>query len=87
MKIKTAEFVISNAKLSRCPEEDRGEYAFIGAGTVVTKDIPNHALVIGNPGVVIGWVNKEGSKIDFNPDGKSICGNYFLNDDTLSFIG
>jgi UDP-2-acetamido-3-amino-2,3-dideoxy-glucuronate N-acetyltransferase len=63
-----------------------GEYAFIGAGTVITKDIPSHALVIGNPGVVIGWVDKQGNKIDFDIDGKSICGNYFLNDGNLTFI-
>lgn len=64
-----------------------GEYAFIGAGTVVTKDVPSYALVIGNPGVVIGWVNKKGNKIDFNNNGKSMCGNYFLNHGIVSFIG
>ena len=64
-----------------------GEYAFIGAGTVVTKDVPSYALVIGNPGVVIGWVDKKGNKIDFNTDGKSTCGNYFLNNGIVSFTG
>ncbi|MDP4092275.1 MAG: DapH/DapD/GlmU-related protein [Bacillota bacterium] len=43
-----------------------GEYAFIGAGTVVTKDIPNFALVTGNPGRIKGWVCKCGAKLDFN---------------------
>ena len=53
-----------------------GEYAFIGAGTVVTKDIPNHALVVGNPGKIIGWVDKQGDKIDFDSNGNSFCGKY-----------
>ncbi|SVE50667.1 uncharacterized protein METZ01_LOCUS503521, partial [marine metagenome] len=38
-----------------------GNYAFIGAGTVVTKNVPDHALVIGNPGKIIGWVDKKGN--------------------------
>ena len=42
-----------------------GRYAFIGAGTVVTKDIPDHALVIGNPGKVVGWVDKLGKQTNF----------------------
>ena len=66
---------------------DIGQFAFIGAGTVVTKDVPSYALVIGNPGVVIGWVDKKGNKIDFNTDGKSTCGNYFLNNSIVSFTG
>ena len=40
-----------------------GEYAIIGAGTVVTKDVAPYALVIGNPGRQVGSVNKEGEKI------------------------
>jgi len=38
-----------------------GEYAMIGAGAVVTKDVPDYALVVGNPGKQIGWVDKEGN--------------------------
>lgn len=45
---------------------DIGEYAFIGAGTVVTKDIPNFALVVGNPARQIGWVGEYGHQLDFN---------------------
>ena len=41
-----------------------GEYALIGSGTVVTKDIPPYALVVGNPGRVIGIVDKKGNRID-----------------------
>ena len=37
-----------------------GEYAFVGAGSVITKDIPDFSLIVGNPGKIIGWVNKQG---------------------------
>jgi UDP-2-acetamido-3-amino-2,3-dideoxy-glucuronate N-acetyltransferase len=40
-----------------------GEYAMIGSGTVVTKDVPDYALVIGNPGKVVGLVDKKGNKV------------------------
>jgi len=38
-----------------------GEYAMIGAGAVITKDVPDYALVVGNPGKQIGWADKEGN--------------------------
>jgi UDP-2-acetamido-3-amino-2,3-dideoxy-glucuronate N-acetyltransferase len=41
-----------------------GEYALVGAGTVVTKDVPDYALVVGNPGKQVGWVDKEGNRVD-----------------------
>ena len=41
-----------------------GAWAMIGSGTVVTKDVPDHALVLGNPGRVIGWVSAEGVRCD-----------------------
>jgi UDP-2-acetamido-3-amino-2,3-dideoxy-glucuronate N-acetyltransferase len=40
-----------------------GEYALIGAGSVVTKDVPGYALIVGNPGRQAGWVDKEGNTI------------------------
>ena len=55
-----------------------GKYAFIGAGTVVTKNIPDHALVIGNPGKIIGWVDKKGNRLKFDNKGNSLCGDYRL---------
>lgn len=42
-----------------------GEYALVGAGSVVTKDIPTHALVVGNPARIIGWVDKGGVRLKF----------------------
>lgn len=50
-----------------------GEYAMIGAGSVVIKDIPAFALMIGNPAKQIGWVSKAGLNLDFDSDGISKC--------------
>ena len=60
-----------------------GRYAFIGSATVVTKDIPDYALVVGNPGKVIGWVDKKGNRLEIDKDGKSLCGKFKLNGDML----
>lgn len=48
-----------------------GRYAFIGAGAVVTKDIPDYALVTGNPGIISGWMCECGIKLTFNPSLRS----------------
>ena len=50
-----------------------GEYALIGAGSVVIKDVPNFALVVGNPAKIIGWVDKKGKMLSFNNDNVSDC--------------
>ena len=50
-----------------------GEYAMIGAGAVVTKDISPYALVVGNPSVQIGWVSEYGHRLDFNEKGIAVC--------------
>jgi UDP-2-acetamido-3-amino-2,3-dideoxy-glucuronate N-acetyltransferase len=51
-----------------------GQYAFIGAGAVVVKDVPDFALVVGNPGGIIGWMCMCGHRIDFEQgDGPGVC--------------
>jgi UDP-2-acetamido-3-amino-2,3-dideoxy-glucuronate N-acetyltransferase len=50
-----------------------GSYAMIGAGTVVVKNVPPHALVVGNPAQQIGWVSDAGITLDFNASGLAIC--------------
>jgi UDP-2-acetamido-3-amino-2,3-dideoxy-glucuronate N-acetyltransferase len=52
---------------------DIGEYAFIGAGAVVTKTIKPFALVVGNPAKQIGWVGEYGHKLSFNEKHIAIC--------------
>ena len=52
---------------------DIGEYAFIGAGAVVTKHVPAFALVIGNPARQTGWMSEYGHKLKFGADGIAIC--------------
>ncbi len=44
-----------------------GEYCFVGAGAVVTKDVAPYALVVGNPAKQVGWVNREGQRVDAPP--------------------
>ena len=50
-----------------------GEFSFIGAGSVVTKEIPNYALVVGNPSRQIGWVSEYGHRLHFNENGIATC--------------
>ena len=50
-----------------------GEFAFIGAGAVVLKDIPPYALVVGNPSRQIGWISEYGHSLNFNEQGYAIC--------------
>ncbi len=50
-----------------------GQYAFIGAGAVITKDVPDYALVIGNPGRIEGWMCKCGVKLSFDKHGIGKC--------------
>ncbi len=50
-----------------------GEYAFIGAGAVITKNVPPYALVIGNPAIQTGWMSEFGQKLQFDAMGYAIC--------------
>jgi UDP-2-acetamido-3-amino-2,3-dideoxy-glucuronate N-acetyltransferase len=50
-----------------------GAYCFIGAGAVVTKDVPDYALIIGNPGRQVGWISEFGHKLKFNNDNFAAC--------------
>lgn len=50
-----------------------GSYAFIGAGTVVTKDVRPYSLVVGNPGRHIGWMSEYGHRLNFDAEGIAIC--------------
>jgi UDP-2-acetamido-3-amino-2,3-dideoxy-glucuronate N-acetyltransferase len=52
---------------------DIGEYAFIGAGAVVTKNVPAYALVIGNPSKQIGWMSEFGQRLKFDEFGIAVC--------------
>lgn len=52
---------------------DIGEFAFIGAGAVVTKTIPAYALVVGNPARQMGWMSEYGEKLEFDADGWATC--------------
>jgi UDP-2-acetamido-3-amino-2,3-dideoxy-glucuronate N-acetyltransferase len=52
---------------------DIGQYAFIGAGSVVTKEVPAYALVVGNPARQIGWMSAFGHRLTFDQQGKAVC--------------
>lgn len=49
------------------------EFAFIGAGAVVTKDVPAYALIVGNPGKQVGWMSEFGHKLEFDNNNKAVC--------------
>lgn len=52
---------------------DIGRYAFIGAGAVVTKHVPDYALVMGNPARQTGWMSEYGHKLKFDASGVAVC--------------
>ena len=65
-----------------------GKYAFIGAGAVITKDIPDYSLWIGNPAKQIGWMSEYGHRLEFNEKGIATCPEsneeYQLNNNTVT---
>src|ERR1035437_5319154 len=68
-----------------------GQYAMIGAGAVITKEVPAYALVYGNPARQNGWVSEYGHKLSFNKDGLATCPEsgekYVLLNNEVSKIG
>ena len=66
---------------------DIGEFAFIGAGTVVTKEVKAYALVVGNPSKQIGWMSEFGHRLNFDSEGFALCkesgDKYLLKDDNV----
>lgn len=67
-----------------------GRYALIGAGTVVTKPVPDYALIVGNPARQIGWVSRNGHRLTFDDNGVARCPEtneqYLLKDNTVTPI-
>ena len=69
---------------------DIGRYAFIGAGAVVTKHVPDYALVVGNPARQIGWMSEYGHRLNFDENGVAECpesgDKYTLNENTVERV-
>jgi UDP-2-acetamido-3-amino-2,3-dideoxy-glucuronate N-acetyltransferase len=69
---------------------DIGRYAFIGAGAVVTKHVPDYALVVGNPARQIGWMSEYGHRLNFDENGLAECpesgDKYTLNENTVERV-
>ncbi|MBW1297151.1 acyltransferase [Aquimarina litoralis] len=66
---------------------DIGRYAFIGAGSVITKAVKPYALMVGNPARQVGWMSEYGSRLEFDMNNKAICSEsneeYELIDETV----
>ena len=86
--VKTGASIGANATIV-CGN-DIGAFAFIGAGAVVTKDVADYALMVGNPAKQIGWVSEYGHRLNFDVKGLAICPEtnqqYHLNNNTVKRI-
>ncbi|NQX93233.1 MAG: N-acetyltransferase, partial [Flavobacteriales bacterium] len=69
---------------------DIGKFAFIGAGAVVTKTVPDYALVVGNPARQMGWMSEFGHRLEFDENGLATCpesgANYQLKNDQVTKV-
>ena len=67
-----------------------GEYAFIGEGTVVIREVKPYAMLVGNPARQIGWMSEQGEKLKFDNEGKATCSlsgdQYVLNNNTVKKV-
>ncbi len=52
---------------------DIGSFAFIGAGAVITKEVPPYALIVGNPGKQVAWMSEYGHRLEFDDSGRASC--------------
>jgi UDP-2-acetamido-3-amino-2,3-dideoxy-glucuronate N-acetyltransferase len=70
---------------------DIGEYAFIGAGAVVTKTVAPYALLVGNPARQLGWMSRHGHRLQFDGSGQAVCTEsrerYQLREGKVEWIG
>jgi len=68
-----------------------GNFAFIGAGAVVTREVKPYALVVGNPGKQVGWMSEYGHRLKFDRDGRATCpeskAQYILEEDQVRKTG
>lgn len=65
-----------------------GKYAFIGAGAVVNRDVPNYALMVGVPAKQIGWMSRYGEQLVFDEDGRAVCrqtGELYVFQDQIAY--
>lgn len=67
-----------------------GEYAFVGAGTVVIREVKPYAMLVGNPARQIGWMSEQGEKLKFDNEGTATCSlsgdQYVLNNNTVKKV-
>jgi len=68
-----------------------GKYAFVGAGSVVTRDVQPYSIIIGNPGRHVGWMSEYGHRLVFDTNQKAICSEsghrYVIIDDKVNRLG